>query len=55
MRIVFDTKPISDKLTKKGGVLAASPEGFYVKGTEGPLKEGELERAAARARQIVGA
>jgi len=28
------------------------PEGFYVAGTEGPLKEGELERKAAWAGQI---
>ena len=30
----------------KGGTAAAPPEGFFVKGTRGPLKEGELERAA---------
>jgi hypothetical protein len=29
------------------------PEGFYVQGTEGPLKQGELERAASWARQII--
>lgn len=36
---------ISDSLAKKGGVVAMPPEGFYVGGTEGPLLEGELERA----------
>jgi flavodoxin len=37
---------IASNLKGKGGILIASPEGFFVKGTEGPLKEGELERAA---------
>ena len=49
----FAAKPISDKLMRKGGVLAAPPAGFFVKGSEGPLREGELERAAAWAKQIV--
>jgi len=34
---------IADNLKGKGGTLVASPEGFFVKGKEGPLKEGELE------------
>ena len=41
-------------LEKKGGNLILPPEPFFVKGTEGPLKEGELERAADWARQIIG-
>ena len=49
----YAAKPIADKLKKKGGELAIPPEGFFVKGSEGPLKEGELERAAAWARQII--
>ena len=44
---------IADNLKGKGGTLVASPEGFFVKGKEGPLKEGELERAAGWARGIV--
>jgi len=44
---------IAGKLKKKGGVLIASPEGFFVTGREGPLKEGELERAAAWAKGIL--
>jgi len=28
------------------------PEGFFVNGTEGPMKEGELERAAEWTKQI---
>jgi hypothetical protein len=39
-------RPIADKLVEKGGRLIFPPEGFYVSGTEGPLKDGELERAA---------
>ena len=37
---------IAKNLMAKGGHLAVPPEGFIVKGKEGPLKEGELERAA---------
>jgi flavodoxin len=42
----YAAKPIAEKLKKKGGNLLAPPEGFYVKDSEGPLKDGELERAA---------
>lgn len=38
---------IADNLKKKGGTLIASPEGFFVKGKKGPLKDGELERAVS--------
>ena len=41
----FAAKKIADNLKKIGGNLVLSPEGFFVKGTEGPLEEGELERA----------
>jgi flavodoxin len=51
----YAAKPIADKLVKKGGKLAATPEGFIVEGTEGPLREGELERAAAWAKRIIEA
>jgi flavodoxin I len=44
---------IARQLTKKGGVLIASPEGFFVTGTKGPLKEGELERAADWAKRLL--
>jgi flavodoxin len=37
---------IAKKLAKKGGNLVLAPEGFIVKGTEGPMRDGELERAA---------
>jgi len=48
----YAAKPIADRLKKKGGDLILPPEGFYVIGTEGPLKEGELERAADWAWQM---
>ena len=43
---------IAQALKKKGGNLAVPPEGFFVKDREGPLKEGELERAASWAKEI---
>jgi len=45
---------IAKSLKRKGGTLVASPEGFFVEGTEGPLKDGELERADAWAKRIAG-
>ena len=48
----YAAKPLADKLRKKGGVLIAPPEGFYVEGMKGPLVQGELERAANWAKQI---
>jgi len=44
---------IANNLKKKGSTLIASPEGFFVTGGQGPLKEGELERAAAWAKEIL--
>jgi flavodoxin len=44
---------IANNLKGKGGNLVAPPEGFFVTGKEGPLKEGELERAAGWAKGIV--
>jgi flavodoxin len=51
----YAAEPIAKQLKRKGGDLALSPEGFFVNGTEGPMKEGELERAATWARQILKA
>jgi flavodoxin len=42
----YAAKTIAKSLEKKGGQLAAPGEGFYVTGEQGPLKDGELERAA---------
>jgi flavodoxin I len=49
----FAAPKIAKALEKKGGTLAGPPGGFYVTGGEGPLKEGELERAAAWARGLI--
>jgi len=48
----YAAKPILDRLVKKGGEPLVPPEGFIVVDTEGPLKEGELERAADWAKKI---
>jgi flavodoxin I len=45
---------IARHLKRKGAVLVVSPEGFFVTATRGPLKEGELERAGAWARGVLG-
>ena len=39
-------KGIAKGLRRRGFELVAEPESFFVLGTEGPLKDGELERAA---------
>ncbi len=44
---------IADSLKRKGGTLIGSPEGFFIEGTKGPLREEELERAAGWARGIL--
>jgi flavodoxin I len=49
----YAAKHIADRLVKRGGNLIVPPEGFIVEGTEGPLREGELERAASWAEQIM--
>lgn len=43
---------IADKLRKQGGDLRSEPEGFFVNGKEGPLRDGELERAVGWAKKI---
>ena len=48
----FAAEKIADRMTEKGGSLASTPEGFFVTGKKGPLKEGELERAASWAKGI---
>jgi len=44
---------IAETLKRKGGTLVLSPEPFFVKGRQGPLKEGELERAAVWAKRLL--
>jgi len=45
---------IAKALEKKGGKLVKPPEGFFVTGEQGPLKDGELERASACASGLIG-
>jgi flavodoxin len=45
---------IAKALQQKGGIPAGKPEGFYVRGGEGPLRDGEVERAARWAERLVG-
>ena len=49
----YAAEKIAGSLKANGGTLLGSPAGFFVKGTKGPLQEGELERAAAWAKEIV--
>jgi flavodoxin I len=43
---------IANLLTAKGGELIIPPEGFIVNSTQGPIKNGELKRAAAWAKSM---
>ncbi len=44
---------IANTLKRKGGSLVVGPEGFIVEATKGPLKDGELERAALWAGEVL--
>jgi flavodoxin len=48
----FAAEKMSESLTAKGATLVAPPQPFIVTGKKGPLKEGELERAASWAKEI---
>ena len=43
---------MAKNLSKNGAKLLTPPEGFFVLGTEGPLMEGEIERAVDWAKRI---
>jgi flavodoxin len=43
---------IARSMEGSGGILVTPPEGFLVEGKKGPLKDGELERAADWATQV---
>ena len=49
----YAANPIAKKLTQKGGELIGTPVGFLVKGTEGPLEENEIEKAALWLKSII--
>lgn len=50
--IGYASGKIAHQMMSKGGQLVASPEGFIVETTNGPLREGELERAAIWAAKL---
>jgi flavodoxin len=45
-------RKITRLLTEGGAHIISQPTPFYVRGTEGPLRAGELERAASWARNL---
>ena len=45
---------IAKRLRRRGYELIADPESFFVEDTEGPLAEGELDRAQAWAKSLCG-
>jgi flavodoxin len=49
----YAAEPIAAKLRKKGGQEALAAAGFIVEDSEGPLREGELERAAEWAGEML--
>lgn len=42
----YAAEPMGTMMQKRGAKLLLDPVGFFVKDTEGPLKDGEKERAA---------
>jgi flavodoxin len=51
----FAAPKMADTLKEKGWTLAGEPGGFFVKGLKkGPLKQGEKDRAAAWAKELLG-
>ena len=50
----FAAPRIARSLQKNGGTLLVPPEGFVVAGIQGPLVDGELERAANWAKEMTG-
>ncbi len=54
MKIIgFAAPKMAESLKTKGGKIVIPPEGFIVEGKEGPLKDGEIERAKLWAREII--
>ena len=49
----FAADAIAKYLKGKGANLVVPAEGFFVTGRKGPLKNGELERAASWAKSLV--
>lgn len=49
----FAAPKIARDLRKKGARVVGPPGDFFVTGAEGPLKDGEVERAAAWAKGVI--
>lgn len=49
----YAAEPMGMMMEKRGAKLLVNPIGFYVIDTEGPLKEGEKERAALWAKEAI--
>jgi len=49
----YAAEQVAKRLQRKGGELTLPPAGSVVEGTEGPLRQGELEWAAHWASQLV--
>jgi flavodoxin I len=49
----YAAERIARSLKGNGGILLGSPAGFVVKGKDGPLADGEVERAARWAQEVV--
>ena len=47
------SKVMAEKFQEKGVPLLVEPKSYFVKGTEGPLRSGEWDRAAAWARTLI--
>lgn len=48
----YASKTMANQLVKRKANLVVPPEGFFVTGEQGPLKDGEIERAMAWGQQI---
>jgi flavodoxin len=49
----YAAEPVAKTLEQKGGKLTLQPEGFYIKDVQGPLKDGELDRAGRWAAKML--
>lgn len=49
----YAAEPVGKALEQKGGRLVTASQGFYIKDIQGPLKNGELERAASWAATLI--
>jgi flavodoxin len=49
----YAAEPIGKALVGKGGTVVIPPEGYYVTDSEGPLKDGEIERAEKWIKDVI--